>query len=268
MKEPKTSLPHAFLLGGLFSVAGQLFIFAWSAALGQGNALVNPLTMVTMGVLGLALFVTGASSKLEEYTTMGVTIPISGMVIAIGGVTFGTRMKTGSAGAAAKAGAGLPLRVLGTGALVSVALSAILFYATHGSLEFSFEAAQMGALADTLLAFVVGGLIALVAEAILLATKAPVPVLLIAFIVVGALMAAFNLDGAPIMNNGGFIVSLFAAGQAAYETFEVLLMGITPIPFVTVLCVYLSVTVLGIVAGLIRSASADRERRAGESADV
>ena len=65
-------------------------------------------------------------------------------------------------------------------------------------------------------------------------------------------MAAFNLDAAPIMNNGGFIVSLFAAGQAAYETFQVLLMGITPIPFITVLCVYLSVTVLGIVAGLVK----------------
>ena len=248
------NLLHAFLFGGLFSVAGQLFIFAWSAVLGQGDALVNPLTMVTMGVLGLILFVTGISPKLEKYTTMGVTIPISGMVIAIGGVTLGTKLETGSAGAAAKAGAGLPLRVLGTGALVSVILSAVLWFATHGSLEMTFEAAAFGPLADVLLAFVVGGVIALVAEAILLATKAPVPVLLIAFIIVGALMAAFNLDGAPIMNNGGFIVSLFAAGQAAYETFAVLLMGITPIPFVTVLCVYLSVTVLGIVAGLVRSA--------------
>ena len=78
------------------------------------------------------------------------------------------------------------------------------------------------------------------------------PVLLIAFIVIGALMAAFNLDGAPLLNNGGFIVSLLAAGQAAYETFQVLLMGITPVPFITVLCVYLSVTILGIAAGLAR----------------
>lgn len=245
-------LLYAFLIGGAFSVIGQLFIFGWTAVLGAGNALINPLTMVTMGVLGLILFVTGTAPKLENLTTMGVTIPISGMVIAIGGVTMGAKMETGSPSAAAKAGAGLPLRVLGTGALISVILSAILWFATHGSLELAFEASTFGPLVDIFLAFVVGGAIALVAEAILLATKAPIPVLLIAFIVIGALMAAFNLDGAPFMNNGGFIVSLFAAGQAAYETFQVLLMGITPIPFITVLCVYLSVTVLGIVAGLAK----------------
>ena len=243
---------HAFVIGGAFGVVGQLFIFGWTAVLGAGNALVNPLTMVTMGALGLILFVSGASSALERLTTMGVTIPISGMVIAIGGVTSGVKAETGSAGAGAKAGAGLPLRVLGTGALVSVILSAILFFATHGSLELQFDAVAMDALADILLSFVVGGVIALIAEAILAITDAPLPVLLIAFIVAGAVMAAFNLDGAPLLNNGGFIVSLLAAGQAAYETFQVLLMGITPIPFVTVLCVYLAVTVLGIVAGLIK----------------
>lgn len=245
-------LGFAFLIGGLFGVVGQLFIFGWTAALGAGNALVNPLTMVTMGVLGLVLFVAGIAPKLEELTTMGVTIPISGMVIAIGGVTFGTKMKTENAAAGAKAGAGLPLRVLGTGAAISVVLSAVLFFATHGSLELPSDGSSLGPLGDVALSFVLGGAIALVCEAILAATKVPVPVLLIIFIVVGALMAAFNLDGLPFMNNGGFIVSLFAAGQAAYETFQVLLMGITPVPFMTVLCVYLSVTVLGLVAGLAK----------------
>ncbi|HAM16788.1 MAG TPA: hypothetical protein DCP91_13245 [Eggerthellaceae bacterium] len=246
------SIGYAFVIGGAFGVVGQLFIFGWTAVLGTGNALVNPLTMVTMGVLGLVMFLTGIAPKLEERTTMGVTIPISGMVVAIGGVTFGTRMETQSASAGAKAGAGLPLRVLGTGALISVVLSAILFFATHGALEIPADGSSMGPLLDIVLSFVVGGIIAAVAEAVLLATKAPVPVLLIIFIVVGAFMAAFNLDGLPFMNNGGFIVSLFAAGQAAYETFQVLLMGITPVPFITVLCVYLSVTVLGIVAGLLK----------------
>lgn len=243
---------YAFLIGGLFGVVGQLFIFGWSFALGVGNALVNPLTMVTMGVLGLVLFVTGIAPKLEAKTTMGITIPISGMVIAIGGVTYGVKRETGLTSAGAKAGAGLPLRVLGTGALVSVILSTALFFTTHGMLEIPSDATSMGPALDIVMSFIVGGAIAALAEAILLATKAPVPVLLIAFIVVGAIMAAFNLDGLTFMNNGGFIVSLFAAGQAAYETFQVLLMGITPIPFITVLCVYLSVTVLGIVAGLVK----------------
>ena len=229
-------ISNAFIIGGLFGVVGQLFIFGWTALLGQGNQLVNPLTMVTMGVLGLILFLTGIAPKLEERTTMGVTIPISGMVIAIGGVTFGVKMESGSVGAGAKAGAGLPLRVLGTGALISVILSTVLWFATHGALEIPSD----------------GSSIAAIAESIMLATKAPIPVLLIVFIVVGAIMAAFNLDALPFMNNGGFIVSLFAAGQAAYETFQVLLIGITPIPFITVLCVYLSVTVLGILAGLLR----------------
>ena len=245
-------LGWAFVVGGLFSVVGQLFIFGWTAILGAGNQLINPLTMVTMGALGLVLFITGAAPKLEKLTTMGVTIPISGMVIAIGGVTAGVKAETGSAAAGAKAGASLPLRVLGTGALVSVVLSALLFFTTHGSLELSFSAAPYNPLLDVVLSFLVGGAIALIAEAVLLITKAPMPMLLIAFIIVGALLAAFNLDAAPFMNNGGFIVSLFAAGQAAYETFQVLLMGITPIPFIIVLCVYLSVTVLGLIAGLLK----------------
>ncbi|MBP3867061.1 MAG: SpoVA/SpoVAEb family sporulation membrane protein, partial [Eggerthellaceae bacterium] len=155
------NLLYAFLIGGLFGVIGQLFIFCWTAVLGAGNALVNPLTMVTMGVLGLVMFVTGVAPKLEEKTTMGVTIPISGMVVAIGGVTMGAKMETGSPAAAAKAGAGLPLRVLGTGAAISVVLSAILWFATHGSLEMAFEASAFGPLVDIVLAFVVGGAIAL-----------------------------------------------------------------------------------------------------------
>ena len=231
------NLGFAFLVGGAFGVIGQLFIFIWNAVLGQGNALVNPITMVTMGALGLVMFLTGVSAKLEQL---------------IGGVTAGVKAKTGSAAAGAKAGAGLPLRVLGVGAAMSVALSCLFFFATHGSLELAFEAPAWGALADVALSFLVGGALAAIAEAILLATKAPIPVLLVAFIVVGALMAAFNLDGAPVFANGGYIVSLFAAGQAAYETFEVLLLGITPVPFVTVLCVYLSVTALGLVAGLLK----------------
>ena len=242
----------AFGIGGMFGVVGQLFIFVWTAILGTGNQLVNPLTMVTMGVLGLILFLTGIAPKLEEKTTMGVTIPISGMVIAIGGVTAGVKAETQSAGAGAKAGASLPLRVLGIGAGISVAISALLLFTTHGSLELASDGSSMGAVLDTLLSFAIGGALAAVCEAILLSTKAPVPTLLICFIVIGALMAAFNLDGLPFLNNGGFMVSLFAAGQAAYETFQVLLMGITPIPFITVLCVYLSVTVLGIAAGLAK----------------
>lgn len=245
-------LGWAFVVGGAFGVVGQVFIFVWTALLGAGSQLVNPLTMVTMGALGLILFLTGLASKLEEKTTMGVTIPISGMVVAIGGVTCATRAKTGSAARAAAAGASLPLRVLGTGAAASVALSAVLFFATHGSLEMPSDGSSMGALLDIVLSFAVGGCIAAVAEAVLLATKAPVPVLLIAFIAAGAVMAAFNLDGLPFLNNGGFIVSLFAAGQAAFDTFQVLLLGITPMPFITVLGVYFSVTVLGILAGLAK----------------
>ena len=245
-------LIDAFLVGGVFGVVGQLLIFLWTAVFGEGGTLVNPLTMASMGLIGLVLFVSGLSAKLEELTTMGVTIPISGMVIAIGGATYGTKRATGSAAAGAKAGAGLPLRVLGIGAGLSVVLCAVLFFATHGALELSFEQASFGPILEIVLAFVVGGLLSLVAEAILLATKAPVPVLLIIFVVVGALLAAFNLDGVPFLANGGFVVSLLAAGQAAYETFEVLLMGITPVPFCIVLCVYLTVTVLGIIAGLAK----------------
>ena len=55
-------ISNAFIIGGLFGVVGQLFIFGWTALLGQGNQLVNPLTMVTMGVLGLILFLTGSRS--------------------------------------------------------------------------------------------------------------------------------------------------------------------------------------------------------------
>lgn len=245
-------LAYAFVIGGVFGMIGQLLIFLWTVILGEGGTLVNPLTMASMGVIGLVLFVSGFSAKLEKLTTMGVTIPISGMVIAIGGATYGTKRATGSPAAGAKAGAGLPLRVLGIGAGLSVVLCAALFFATHGALELTFEQASFGAGVEIALAFVVGGLLSLIAEAILLATKAPIPVLLVIFVIVGAMLAAFNLDGLPFLANGGFIVSLFAAGQAAYETFEVLLMGITPMPFCIVLCVYLCVTVLGIVAGLLK----------------
>lgn len=245
-------LAYAFVIGGVFGVIGQLLIFLWAAIVGEGNILVNPLTMASMGVIGLVLFVSGISDKLEERTAMGVTIPISGMVIAIGNATYGTKRATGSAAAGAKAGAGLPLRVLGIGAGLSVVLCAVLFFTTHGTLELSYEQIYLNKGLDTVLAFIVGGLLSLIAEAILLATKAPIPVLLIIFIVVGALLAAFNIDGLPFLTNGGFVVSLLAAGQAAYETFQVLLMGVTPVPFCIVLCVYLCVTVLGIIAGLVK----------------
>lgn len=242
----------AVLIGGAFSVVGQLIMYALSA-LGVGVELLSPLTMVCMALLGLLCTVIKIADPLDKLSPMGVAVPISGMAIAIGMATEGAARGAGNNfGAGAKVGGMLPLKVLGTGSLVSLALSAIAcFGGLHLGLFQAGEAMSAGIL-QVIAAFLCGGILAALFQLAMELTKAKPPVLLIVGIIIGALFCVFGIDQLPIFDNAGYGVSILSAGQAVYSTSQLLFMGITPIAFCTVLCVYLFIAVCGITTGFIR----------------
>ena len=103
-------------------------------------------------------------------------------------------------------------------------------------------------------AFVVGGAVCALSQVVLMAFKTTPPVVLVAFLVLGGLLAAVGAaDVMAAWGGTGFTAMIVGCGQAVYSTTLVLLQG-NPMPFLTVMSVYLFLVVAGSVAGLIRCA--------------
>lgn len=243
------NLGRTVAIGGLTSVFGQLVSHVLSV-LGLNPALNNPITMICMGLLGFLLSVSGISRNLEKASSMGVCIPISGMVIAISNVANDTTQETRSIKQGLKAGVMLPAFVLGTGTCVAFFIST--FSAVASFPVFIAGSSSSSNLPEQVpLAFIVGGGLACIAQIIVDTLKIPIPKILIGGMGIGALFALFNIDALPIFTNAGYNVSILSAGQAVYEAVQLLFLEHNPAAVLTVACVFLIIISTGLMAGFI-----------------
>ena len=242
-----------FAVGGTFGLCGQLLVWLWEAVLGGGNPLATPLAMAALGIIGFFLCVSGASDKLTSLTTMGVAVPTSGFVIAVGTATQAeiNRMD-GDVAAALRKVAAIPLLVLGGGGAFAIGICVGVAAVTGNPPMAASAELEVPPLVSVFLSFVVGGLVAALAEAVMEMTSKPVPLLMLAFIVVGAILALIGIDATPLGANGGYSVSILAAGQGVLRTFALLIAGATPTMFVAVVAVFCFVSLLGLSAGVVR----------------
>jgi hypothetical protein len=119
----------AFVVGGLFSVLGQGLMVFFASALGGDSALVGPLTLVALGLIGGVLFIGGIYQKIEKIGAFGAILPFSGLAAAVAGIFAGTKAQTGSLRAAAKAAVvSLVLYIVGIGTILSVIVGVVSFF--------------------------------------------------------------------------------------------------------------------------------------------
>jgi hypothetical protein len=103
------------------------------------------------------------------------------------------------------------------------------------------------------MAFVVGGLLCLIFQAAMMITKLHPPELLIIGLFVGAVLTVFGIsDLLAAWGGAGFSVMVIGASQAISAAFVALLHG-EMLPALVVLSIFGALTLLGIIAGVIRT---------------
>ena len=108
-------------------------------------------------------------------------------------------------------------------------------------------------------AFIVGGLLCLLFQIFHMVTKLDVPKVLIIGLFVGGVLTALGIcDLLAAWGGAGFVVMVIGAAQAVYDSCLLLFAG-NPVPLLTILSIFLSLVVLGLIAGVVRWAIESRK---------
>lgn len=118
MKACKTYV-LSFLMGGFYCAIGQLFLMLWVSVLGPASPYNMAATLLSMGVVGVVLFVAGIHQKLAEKTGWGSILVFNGFACALADTYEGAAAE-GGAGKGVLALLDLFLWVVGTGALLAI----------------------------------------------------------------------------------------------------------------------------------------------------
>jgi hypothetical protein len=272
----------AFLDGGALCIVAQLLLAKRTALLPADGSLLStlaePFTLVSLGVVGGLLYLVRAYDKLEEVGGFGAMLPFSGFCVAIAHTVEGARRSGAGTGKAIKAGIGLLLAVIGVGTAGAIVIALAAFVATGlvPAFQTASEAAASAAYAaksplaaESLIgAFIVAGLTALLFQAFAIYMDGPPPKVLVLAMLVGGALAASGLI-APLTAFGGEGAGMTAmgAGAAVGATTLVLCAAGNAVPLITVLLVFVSLTILGCTWGLIRARYKDQGAASAEPAE-
>ena len=116
----------AFLFGGAFSTIGQLFVVLWMPVLGTDHPLFGFAVLVTMGVLGMALFISGLHQKLVPMAGFGLVFPFNGFCAAVSDAYMNGRKESGTVGGGFKSAVGMVGYVIGFGTICVVVIAAVV----------------------------------------------------------------------------------------------------------------------------------------------
>jgi hypothetical protein len=264
------SLVLAMLTGACLALIGQLVGALWAfLIIPTGNptliSLVGPFTLVSMGIVGGILFLPRIYDRIEQFGGFGAVVSFAGFCVAIAHATEEAKRSTGNTGAAIKAGVMVLLTVIGVGSVGCFLIGGAAFLANTvlAPITTAADGLAVAQTAVTPLApgsaqmligsVLVGALITGLFQAFLLYTDLPVPkVLVLAMFVGGLLTAPGVITSLSTLGGAGVDIMVVGAGSAVTATSMALLAG-APLPLLTVLCVFVALTVLGCVWGLIRA---------------
>lgn len=125
---PAAALVLSFVVGGLFSVVGQLFMNLANMLFGIGSAMVSPFVLVCMGLLGVILFVPGWYQKIMDFGGFGAIMPFCGFACACAGEYLAEKEKGSSTWKAIGAAYKLLAYVVGTAAIFFVCVALIYVF--------------------------------------------------------------------------------------------------------------------------------------------
>lgn len=114
-------------MGGLYCAIGQLFLMMWVSVLGPTSPYTMAATLLSMGVVGVVMFVAGAHQKLAAKTGWGSILVFNGFACALAD-TYEGAAREGGAGKGVLALLDLFLWVVGTGALLAIIVAVAAFF--------------------------------------------------------------------------------------------------------------------------------------------
>jgi hypothetical protein len=263
-------LGKTFIVGACLALIAQLILTFWTAVIAPSGdpfaiSLIEPLGLVSMGVVGGVLFLPRFYDKLEEFAGFGALLPFSGFCVAIAHAVEGTKLETGSAGKAIKAGFTVLVTVIGVGAVGCFVIGACAFFANATFAPVATAAASLAEAQASVTplspsspqmllgAALIGALLCTIVQAFAMYTKVDVPKILILCMMVGGLLTpAGMMTSFAVLGGLGVNMLAIGAGSAVTATTMALFAGVY-VPLITVLCVFVALTVLGCIWGLLRA---------------
>jgi hypothetical protein len=102
-------------------------------------------------------------------------------------------------------------------------------------------------------AFLLGGILCALFQVFMMFTKLDVPRVLILGFALGALLTPYGMmDGLGQWGGAGLVIMVMSAGNAVAGATMALLGG-NPVPIILVLGIFVSLTLIGLAAGFLRS---------------
>lgn len=249
------AVARAFIAGGVMGIITHALLFLWAAVLGAESTFVGPATLVSLGVLTLITYPSGLFNKIQDWGGWGIMLTFSGLAGAVAGCFQGVKAHTESAGKAVLEAFKLVFGIVLTGAIAFIILDVVVVF---GHLDFGTGAA-LAAMTPALslpvaflMAFVAGGVLAGIFQVAAMATKATPPTLLkIGFAIGGCCIPFGIIDWLEAIGGGGVTAMVIDAGGALSGTLIALLTTGVPVPMIMVVCIFVSLVVIGCITGAI-----------------
>jgi hypothetical protein len=270
MMKTAMQLVKTFVVAAFLALVAQLILVGWTTLIMPGGdafaiSMIEPLSLVSMGVVGGLLYLPRIYDKLEQQAGLGAVLPFSGFCVAIAHTVEDTKQQTGSTGKAVQAGFKTLLLVIGTGSAGCFIIGACAVFANATLPPISGASASLAQAQASMVplsvsspemfvgAVLLGATLCTVFQVFMLYTNLPVPKVLILALMVGGLLTPAGMMTSFAML-GGLGVNMLAvgAGSAVTATTMALFAG-NAVPLITVMCVFIALTILGCIWGLIRS---------------
>jgi hypothetical protein len=282
----------AFLVGGLLCLLCEIILVIFSNTPLYAAGFSALVSLLVMGVIGSILFIAGIYPKLEKFGGMGAVLPFSGLAAAVAGITVGVGKATGSVGKGAiTAFIEIMTKVIWLGIAISMVIGAI-YHFTGLEGTFTTPYAPAGVAVEMVgppngtaegppngvpagvdfmgfvWAFVIGGVLCALFQAVQMLTKIPPPIYLMVLLVLGALLTATGAMKFLVgLSGAGTLLLIFDAGEGTVATFSALLAGVPgPVPFISFILLFVILWVLGVIAGAIRLSMDKRAEASVEEA--
>lgn len=261
-KKVPGSLAGSFVVGGAIGAIVQVLMIALAGVLPVPD-LVPPVTLVILGLVGMVLVLCGAYAKITEVGGFGANIMFCGLVDAVAGIFMGATMESGgNRGEGVKGAIKFALSVLGSLSLVGAVLGFVLGNSGNAGVLASLGDQTVSPGPITILyAFLMGGVISIVGQALVQFTPLPLPVVILLEGACGyamAIMGVFTM--LEVFCGGGLVATVVDAGGGMLLGGAVLAVAHTPMRIIITGAVMVIVVIIGIITGNILVSRAQKAR--------
>ncbi len=244
----------AALVGGAIGVIMQVIMTVLGMVLpADSAALVAPLSLIILGIVGAILAATGAYMPISAKGGFGAAIMFCGLADATCGIFAQAKNATGKTGAGVAAAIKFALAILGTIALVGGVFGCALgmLHVPGGMMTLeapTYLAAPMSFVG----AFVGAAVISAVGQLLLEATPLPLPAVILLEGAIGMALVALGLS-VPLdaLCAGGVTATVVGAAMTVVASGVLIAVAGVPVQYVVTVSVMAAVVVFGIIAGLV-----------------